>query len=125
MPDKTDTTRRQFLTRSFARAIAKPAQTLRLPPCDMPAEQRLLGTCLAHPSAAKWAISVLKPEHFADYIHCDILEAIRNGLPPHKLKRLDEVGGPAYVTQLAMNRASPATIADDAASIIVTHRMRE
>jgi replicative DNA helicase len=126
----THTTRRQFLTRGFARAVTRPGPRLRLPPSDLQAEQRLVGACLNHPQIRKWALGFVRPDQFADYVHGDILAALRDGGSARAVKSLDEVGGPAYLSQLSSWAREDAElyigyIIDDIASIISTHGLRE
>lgn len=85
----------------------------RLPPCNIQAEQALLGAILANPKAFHRVVGFLKPEHFADPIHAVIYrEAARLILRGQladavTLKTvfegngvLEEVGGTAYLAQL-------------------------
>jgi hypothetical protein len=115
-------TRRQLLKRLLARIAATPAGIL--PPCDLPAEQRLVGACLTDPAHARSVLSVISPECFADNVHAEIMEAIRDGNSPYALN-LDEVGGTRpYLAQLRDIASYPGDILGDMASILATHGMR-
>ena len=86
----------------------------RLPPSNLPAEQALLGALLANNKAYERVSEFLAPEHFADPIHGRIFQAIARRCEagqvadPVMLRAefehngvLEEVGGTAYLAQLA------------------------
>jgi replicative DNA helicase len=85
----------------------------RLPPSNYEAEQALLGALLANNKAYERVSEFLAPEHFADAAHGRIFAAIQRRIEAGQLADvvtlrsefehsgvLDEVGGPAYLTQL-------------------------
>jgi replicative DNA helicase len=85
----------------------------RLPPSNLEAEQALLGALLANNKAYERVSEFLADEHFADPIHGRIFKAIQRRVEAGQLADvvtlraefehsgfLDEVGGPAYLTQL-------------------------
>ena len=85
----------------------------RLPPCNIQAEQALLGALLANNRAYERVSSFLEAHHFADPIHCRIYQAIVRRVENGKLADavtlktefehtgvLDEVGGVNYLAQL-------------------------
>ncbi len=85
----------------------------RLPPANLEAEQALLGALLANNKAYERVSEFLEPEHFADAVHGRIFAAIRRRVENGQLAdavtlrhefahngALEEVGGPAYLTQL-------------------------
>jgi replicative DNA helicase len=88
-------------------------QSLRLPPSNLQAEQALLGALLANNKAYERVSEFLVAEHFADPVHGRIFRAIQRRAEAGQLADvvtlrpefehtgvLDEVGGPAYLTQL-------------------------
>jgi replicative DNA helicase len=107
------------------RALAYAAQTVntidspllglsqRLPPCNVQAEQALLGALLANNRAYERVAEFLSPEHFADSVHGRIYQAIARRIEAGQLADavtlkaefehsgvLGEVGGTAYLAQL-------------------------
>jgi replicative DNA helicase len=87
--------------------------SLRLPPTNLQAEQALLGALLANNRAFEQVAEFLAAEHFADPLHGRIFAAIARRVDSQQLADvitlraefehsglLDEVGGPAYLTQL-------------------------
>ena len=85
----------------------------RLPPANLEAEQALLGALLANNKAYERVGEFLAAEHFADSVHGRIFAAIQRRVEAGQLADavtlraefehnglLDEVGGPAYLTQL-------------------------
>ncbi|MFL1463310.1 replicative DNA helicase [Roseococcus sp. DSY-14] len=85
----------------------------RLPPANLEAEQALLGALLANNKAYERVSEFLEPEHFADAVHGRVFAAIRRRVENGQLAdavtlrhefahngALEEVGGPAYLTQL-------------------------
>src|SRR5690242_11640039 len=85
----------------------------RLPPCNIQAEQSLLGALLANNRAYERVAEFLEPEHFADPIHARIFQAIVRRIAKGQLADavtlkaefehsgvLEEVGGTAYLAQL-------------------------
>ena len=100
----------------------------RLPPSNVQAEQALLGALLANNKAYERVSEFLAAEHFADPIHGRIYQAISRRVEAGQLADavtlkaefehagiLEEVGGTAYLTQLAAPRwsasSTPATTA--------------
>jgi replicative DNA helicase len=85
----------------------------RLPPCNLQAEQALLGALLANNKAYERVAEFLIPDHFADSIHGRIYQAIARRIEAGQLADavilkaefehsgvLEEVGGTAYLAQL-------------------------
>jgi replicative DNA helicase len=85
----------------------------RLPPANLEAEQALLGALLANNKAYERVSEFLAPDHFADPIHGRIFGAIQRRIEGGQLAdavtlrsefehngALEEVGGPAYLSQL-------------------------
>ncbi|MBP0446608.1 replicative DNA helicase [Roseomonas sp. SSH11] len=85
----------------------------RLPPSNIEAEQALLGALLANNKAYERVSEFLAAEHFADPIHGRIFHSVQRRIEAGQLADvvtlraefehsgvLDEVGGPAYLTQL-------------------------
>ncbi len=85
----------------------------RVPPHNAEAEQALLGALLANNKAYERVSDYLAPEHFADPVHGRIYRAIQRRLEAGQIADvvmlrsefehsglLDEVGGPAYLSQL-------------------------
>ncbi len=96
------------------------ADTYRVPPHNLEAEQSLLGAILVNNEAWDRVAGFLAPEHFFEAVHARIYEAtaslIRTGklASPVTLKTyferdatLNEIGGPVYLARLA---AAAATI---------------
>ena len=114
-------TRRRFMTRSAARTAVRP--DIRLPACDLAAEQRLIGACLTDAGIGRSVLSVVDAGCFADPAHGAIMEAIHGGTSPYGLN-LDELGGAgAYLNRI--RGPHPGDIVRDIASVIVTYGMRE
>jgi replicative DNA helicase len=85
----------------------------RLPPCNLEAEQALLGALLANNKAYERVAEFLITEHFADPVHGRIYQAIARRIEAGQLADavtlkaefehsgvLEEVGGTAYLAQL-------------------------
>ena len=85
----------------------------RVPPQNAEAEQALLGALLANNKAYERVSEFLAPEHFADPVHGRIYRAIQRRIEAGQIADvvmlrsefehsglLDEVGGPAYLSQL-------------------------
>jgi replicative DNA helicase len=85
----------------------------RMPPCNLEAEQALLGALLSNNKAYDRVSEFLLPEHFADSVHARIYQSIARRVEASQLAdpvtlrsefehsdALAEVGGTAYLTQL-------------------------
>lgn len=110
---------------------------IRLPPCNLPAEQWVLGTLLTDPSLLS-RVAFLNRDYFADPIHGVIFSAfmaaiehpISEGflksvlweLPPNALA---EVGGNAYIAQLAYGYVDPERLLENALAIYGTWKQRQ
>ena len=86
----------------------------RLPPSNSQAEQALLGALMSNNQACRHVEGFLQPRHFADPVHGAVFKAILRGFTAEKVTDaitlraefegtgvLDEVGGTAYLGQLA------------------------
>lgn len=102
----------------------------RIPPHNLDAEMSVLGAIMLHPDAIHQVIDILKPEDFYDKKHQKIYEAIESlseeNSPVDVLslssklkgkKKLKDVGGSAYLTQL-VNSVATASNAKYYAGII-------
>jgi replicative DNA helicase len=85
----------------------------RLPPANLAAEQALLGALLSNNKAYDRVSEFLQPAHFADSVHGRIYQSIARRIEAGQIAdpitlraefehtgALDEVGGPAYLSQL-------------------------
>ena len=86
----------------------------RVPPQDIVAEKSLLGAIMLDENVIPEVITVIRPDDFYEQNHRVIFEAMRNLYDEHKpidlltltnelksLKKLKEVGGAAYLTELS------------------------
>lgn len=90
------------------------------PPCNLPAEQCVLGTLIKQPDLFP-KVAFLEPDYFYDPIHklifenwleyVDLWEPDLTGL---ETLDLSEVGGPAYIAQLMHGYVDPERILDNA-----------
>jgi replicative DNA helicase len=96
-----------------------------LPPHNLPAEQALLGAILTFNEVFNQTSEFLRAEHFYEPLHGRIFEAagaiIRRGDLADAItltgfaktdERMRELGGEAYLVELALARAQPATARD-------------
>jgi DnaB-like helicase N terminal domain len=65
---------------------------IKLPPCNLPAEQYLLAACLRYPTAREWAEENLNEADFADPLHGLIFKTLMKARNPRALN-LDALGG--------------------------------
>ena len=105
-------------------------------PQNLEAEQALLGAILANNKAFERVSEFLKPQHFADGIHCKIFEVIAKLIQRGHVAdvitlknffeqegSLNEVGGHQYLVKLA-DSASPLTNAEYYAQFIYDKYLR-
>ena len=105
--------------------ISALATPYRLAPCNVEAEQALLGALLVNNDALQYIGDQLVPEHFHEPLHARIFEAIQkfNGkgqiANPVTLKHyfdqdeaLADIGGGAYLAKLAASAVTVINIAD-------------
>ena len=106
-------------------------------PHNIEAEQFLLGAVLLDNDAIERIDAILKPEHFYDPVHARIYEVIKRNVDrglladPVVLKAhfqsegtLDELGGEAYLRELAASVPNLAHVADYARAIFETFQRR-
>jgi hypothetical protein len=98
---------------------------IRLPLCNMPAEQSVLGTLLVDMELYK-KVEFLEPDHFADPIHGLIFDLSCS--EPIVLYEepdfLDEVGGPQYLETLK-TYADPERLLENALEIYACWKKRD
>lgn len=102
----------------------------RMPPVNIAAEQRLLGTILSANSVFHRVVGFLKPEMMADPVHQRLFRECARGILngdvvdavslKHRLENsgiLDEVGGTRYLAQLLTSMVAPITAETDARTV--------
>ena len=109
-----------------------------VPPQDIEYESVVLGALLLEPDAIKQVSSILKPESFYPEIHRIIYRSIKYlsdaGKPVDLLTvtkalrdigKLEEIGGPVYITQLTSRVASAGHIEHHAAVVAQLYMKRQ
>lgn len=95
----------------------------KMPPQAVDVEEVLLGALMLESDASLQVIDLLSPESFYKKEHASIYEAIQNLMKNHhpvdlmtvteelrKKSKLDEVGGPAYISQLTSRVATASHV---------------
>lgn len=103
--------------------MAKKSPVGRVPPQDLEAERSIIGAILIDSDAIVAIAQILRPIHFYKQAHADIYEAIFDLYEKRepvdlvtltaqlkKKGRLDDVGGPAYLSELALVVPTAANI---------------
>ncbi len=113
-------------------------ETVRIPPQNLEAEQALLGAILSNNRALEKVSEFLRAECFANPVHGKIYEACRTYIEQGRIadpitlkaifdsdESLKDVGGSAYLAQLAGNSSTIINAADYGRQILDRHIRRQ
>lgn len=101
-------------------------------------EQQILGACFASKLSAEKAIGMIKPDHFAEFVHAEIFKVIAQRHSEARaidanlvfsdftaLRDLEKLGGKAYLVKIAASAVSQSMVGDYCKELILLSRKRD